>query len=98
MLSSSLFDELIAKSLEGSGLQAKLTLGSVNGNSEYDIKEIHEAVSSIGAKADNKLINEICIDEELKIISAPCYMMDVKIDEVYMNIKLAIDKLKDILD
>lgn len=88
---------LIAKSLERTAYNPQLTLGSTKENSEYDIAEINEAISSIGAVANNKSIKEICVDENLKIISAPCYMMDVKVNEIYNNTKMAIDKLSDIL-
>ena len=64
---------------------------------EYNIVEIHKAISSVGATAINKSIKEICIDENLRIISAPCYMMDAKVDEIYANTKMAIDKLSDFL-
>ena len=88
---------LIAKSLQNTVYTPQLTLGSIKENSEYDIAEINEAISSIGAVSNNKSIKEICIDKDLKIITAPCYMMDAKIDEVYNNIKMAIDKLSNLL-
>ena len=88
---------LIAKSLEGKSYNSQLTLGSIKGKSEYDISEINRAISSIGSVAHNKSVKEICIDEDLKIISAPCYMMDAKVNEIYNNIKMAIDKLSDLL-
>ena len=88
---------LIAKSLEGTSYISQLTLGSIKGKSEYDISEINGAISSIGSVAHNKSIEEICVDKDLKIISAPCYMMDAKVNEIYNNIKMAIDKLSDIL-
>ena len=84
---------LIAKVLEGTGKSPHLTLGSIDGKSEYNIDEMHKAIESIGAKSLDTSINEICVDEHLKIISAPCYMMDVSIDEIYLNIKMAIEKL-----
>ena len=31
---------------------------------------------------------EICIDKELKIITAPCYMMQASVNEVYKKIEL----------
>ena len=88
---------LIAKSLEGTDNHALLTLGTSFEKSEYNIAEIHDAVSSVGATTINKSIKEICVDENLKIISAPCYMMDAKMDEVYANIKNAIDKLSELV-
>ena len=88
---------LIAKSLEGKAYHPILSLGTTSEKSEYNIAEIHDAISSVGATAINKSIKEICIDENLRIISAPCYMMDAKVDEIYANTKMAIDKLSDFL-
>ena len=88
---------LIAKSLEATAYHPLLTLGTAFEKSEYNIVEIHEAISSVGATAIDKSIKEICIDENLRIISAPCYMMDAKVDEIYANTKMAIDKLSDFL-
>ena len=42
-------------------------------------------------------INEICFDDNLKIISAPCYMLNASINKIYNNIKMSIDKLSEIL-
>ena len=89
---------LIAKALENSEQEAILTLGSTKEKSEYNIAEIHDAIMSLGQKTENKLVSEIMYDEDLKIISAPCYMMDASIPEIYSNVKLAIDKLKDVLN
>ena len=89
---------LIAKSLEGTPYHPTLTLGTTEEGSEYNISEIHEAISSVGSKAENRSINEICFDEKLNIISAPCYMMDAQVDEVYKNIKMAVDSLSSLLD
>lgn len=88
---------LIAKSLQGTPYSPTLTLGSTEESSEYNISESHEAISSIGSIAENKSINEVCYDKKLNIISAPCYMMDAQVDEVYKNIKMAVDKLSTIL-
>ena len=84
---------LIAKSLEGTEVHPNLTLGSVNESSEYNISEINEAISSVGAIPNNSSIKEICVDEKHKIITAPCYMMDADIEDIYFNVKMAIDRL-----
>jgi enhancing lycopene biosynthesis protein 2 len=88
---------IIAKSLEGTNYRPKLTVGSVSEKSEYDIKEINDALSSLGSETEEKSLEEISIDNHLKIISAPCYMLDGKIDEIYNNTKMAIDKLSEML-
>ena len=88
---------LIAKSLEESNFSPTLTLGSSQESSEYNISDIHDAISTLGSNVEEKNIKEICVDKELKIISAPCYMLNAEIDQVYLNISIAIKKLRDIL-
>lgn len=88
---------VVAKALEGSEFMATLTVGTDSEPSPYDIKAISEGMNSIGAKAEMKTIREISIDNNLKIITAPCYMMEANISEVYENIKLAINKLQEML-
>lgn len=84
---------VLAKTLEGSGKHPKLTLGTDKALSPYDIKSDSEGIATMGAQPQMKTINEIMVDEENKIISAPCYMMEVSIKQVRANAKMAIDKL-----
>ncbi len=84
---------VIAKALQGSGIGTKLTVGTNMKISPYDIKEISDGMESLGVMSVMKTINEICYDEENKIITAPCYMMEASISQVRNNTKQAIDKL-----
>tara|TARA_B100000902_G_scaffold88127_1_gene92055 strand:+ start:305 stop:991 length:687 start_codon:yes stop_codon:yes gene_type:complete len=84
---------LIAKVLEEKNINPKLTLGNCLNDSKYNIEDLHNSISKLNATPIEIDISDICVDEDLKIISAPCYMMDVKIDEVYKNITIAIDRL-----
>ncbi|HYG15445.1 MAG TPA: isoprenoid biosynthesis glyoxalase ElbB [Bacteroidia bacterium] len=84
---------VLAKALEGSGVQAQLTLGTDKDPSPYDIVASHQAIASLGVSTHEKSINEILVDEKNKIISAPCYMMEVGVKEVRANVKMAVDKL-----
>ena len=45
----------------------------------------------------NCSINEVCVDKKNKLVSAPCYMMEANIDEVFENISSAIIELKKLL-
>lgn len=87
---------LLAKTLTKEK-KGSLTVGSTKNPSEYNIAEIHQAMNVLGIDTQETTIDEICVDEKNKIITAPCYMMDVGIDEVYNNIKQAIDKLTKML-
>lgn len=84
---------VLAKALQDSGKHPKLTLGTDKDPSPYDIKADSEALAAMGAQPHMKTINEIMVDEENKIISAPCYMMEVSVKQVRANAKMAIDKM-----
>lgn len=85
---------VVAKALEGSKYQAKLSVGHAQESSPYEIEAIHEGMKSIGAKTVNKSKTEIAIDQELNIISVPAYMMEANMVEVYQNILQGVKALK----
>lgn len=84
---------VLAKAFEGSDISPKMTMGTVNDKSEYDIDGFSQGIESTGAKAEMKSIHEIAYDEENKIISAPCYMMETDILGVRESSALAVKKL-----
>lgn len=88
---------VIAKALEGEDIVAKLTVGSTEKKSPYDIAAISEGMNKTGAIAEMREINEILIDINLKIITAPCYMMEGNINDVYKNVHQAINALFNII-
>ena len=89
---------VIAKSLQSLDVTIQLTVGSIHEDSEYNIKEIQEAISSLGVKTINSSIYDVCVDEKNKIITAPCYMMKASPLEVYRNTKQAISALNTMLN
>lgn len=88
---------VIAKALENSEVNAHLSVGTTTEKSPYDISAISEGMNKTGAVAEMKSIKEICVDENHKIITAPCYMMEGNIGEVYSNIHQSIVKLFELL-
>jgi enhancing lycopene biosynthesis protein 2 len=84
---------VLAKALEGSGKTPKLTLGTDADPSPYDITASHEGIATLGAQTATKSIHEILVDEENKIITAPCYMMEASVKQIRNNVKMAVDKL-----
>ena len=88
---------VIAKALEGSGIKASLTVGSTEAPSPYEIDAISAGMEKAGATAVMKDVTEISIDEENKIISAPCYMMEATISQIRHNIKMAVGKTIEIM-
>lgn len=84
---------VIAKALEGTDIHAQLTVGSTQASSPYNIKEISDGMKSIGAHPQMKTIEEVAIDQQYKIVTAPCYMMDANIVQIRENIKQTVNQL-----
>lgn len=85
---------VLAKALEDSDIHPSLTLGTTTESSPYDIEAFSQGLEKTGATTAYKTIREIHIDSTNKIITAPCYMMDANISEVWKNIRQAVDELK----
>ncbi len=83
----------VAKALEGTGKSPKLTVGTTEEKSPYDIGAISDGMKAVGTLPEMKSVKEISIDSNLKIISAPCYMMEASVLQVRENIKQAINTL-----
>ena len=84
---------LVAKALEGSGISAKITVGTTEGNSPYDIAGINSGMQSIGADPQHCPVSEFIVDEKNKIITTPAYMMDARIEDVAEGIAKTVKQL-----
>lgn len=88
---------VIAKALEDTKVRARMTVGSTKGKSPYDIASIMGGMEKTGVVAEMREIDEISIDKNYKIITAPCYMMEGNIADVHKNIHQAIHALFNII-
>jgi enhancing lycopene biosynthesis protein 2 len=84
----------VAKALEHTSHHAQLSVGSTEAPSPYDIQSISAGMEKVGAQSAMATKTEVAIDRDLKIISAPCYMMEATITEVAANIEKAIAALE----
>ena len=84
---------VLALALQNSDVHPTMTLGSNLEKSPYDIQAFTEGMEQKGVQVEMKTIREIAVDEKLKIVSAPCYMMDASIVEIRTNIQQAIQAL-----
>jgi enhancing lycopene biosynthesis protein 2 len=84
---------VLALALQNSDVHPTMTLGTDQEKSPYDIHGFSSGLSQTGVHAEMKTIREISIDENLKIVSAPCYMMDATVLEIRNNIQQAIQAL-----
>jgi enhancing lycopene biosynthesis protein 2 len=88
---------VIAKALEDTDVRARMTVGTTKEKSPYDIAAISAGMEKTGAVAEMRSIDEISIDKNYKIITAPCYMMEGSVADVYKNVKQAIEALFNII-
>jgi len=84
---------VIALAMSDSGLHPTMTLGSNLEKTSYDIQAFSAGMEQTGVQTEMKTIREISVDEKLKIVSAPCYMMEASVLEIRNNISQAIRAL-----
>ena len=83
---------VVAKAIEGTDLNATLTLGSSTEKSPYDIKGFHAGIEQVGVTSKEATLQDVIVDKENRIVSAPCYMLEANILEIRNNIKKAIQE------
>ncbi len=84
---------VVAKALEGSGIQSKLTVGTTKEKSPYDIAAISAGMEKAGAIAEMVAVEEIVVDENNNIITTPCYMMEAGIAQINQGIRSGVKEL-----
>lgn len=87
----------VAKALEGTDIHANLTVGTTEESSPYEIGAISEGMESIGATVEMKSVRDILVDENNKIVTAPCYMMEASVKDIRKNVKDTVDKVVEML-
>ena len=88
---------VVAKALEGSGRKAKLTVGTTEAPSPYEIGAISEGMAKIGANPQMCGVNGIVVDEANKIVTSPCYMMEASIIQIHDGIDKTCAKLLEMI-
>lgn len=89
---------VVAKALEDSGFHPTLSVGTTEEPSPYEIGAISEGMKSIGSEIEFTTIDEVLVDDELKIVTAPCYMMEASITEIYENAFAAVEALIEMIE
>jgi enhancing lycopene biosynthesis protein 2 len=85
----------LAKAYEGSDISPELTVGTTASKSIYDIVGIGAGIEKVGSKFIQKEADEICVDAKYKIVTSPCYLMDVGISQVAKGAEGVVNKLID---
>jgi enhancing lycopene biosynthesis protein 2 len=81
---------VVAKALQNSGISPRLTVGSIHAESPYNIAAISKGLESIGMKVVMRKKDEVEIDAEHKLVTAPCYMMESSITDIRANTQLLV--------
>ena len=84
---------VLAKATENTPFHLKLTIGSTEAPSPYDIAGFSSAIKGLGAQVENRAYGEIMCDDKHLVVTAPCYMMEVSIAQVAVGIENAVQKL-----
>ena len=84
---------VITQALVGTDIHAIMTVGTSAEATPYDIDGISAGMNKLGAETTAKTIEEVAIDTEHKIVTAPCYMMEASPLQVRENIAKAIKEV-----
>ncbi len=87
----------LAKALEPSGRQVRLTVGTTAKPSSNGVAEVSAGMQQVGAIPVECEVERIVVDEEHKIITTPCYMMDAGITSIHQGIQQAVNALEELL-
>lgn len=77
---------VVARALKDSGMHPHLTVGTTEEVSPYDIAAVNAGLQAAGSVAVNRSVREVEMDVALKIVTAPCYMMEAGVKEVKNNV------------
>lgn len=83
---------VIAQAL-GAAPSVELTVGTTEEASPYDIAAINAGMQSLGARPVPRTVREVAVDQEHKVVTAPCYMMEATIVDVHDNVQQAVNAL-----
>jgi len=68
----------------------KITIG--------DDKNVAAGIAKMGAEHENKGVTEVCVDEEHKIVTTPCYMLAKSMKEVAEGTANLVDEMLELMD
>jgi enhancing lycopene biosynthesis protein 2 len=88
---------VVARALKGSDVQASLSVGTTAEPSPYDIAAISGGMAAAGAQPTMRTVRETETDNQHRIVSAPCYMMEAGITQVRENIRQCVNEVMALL-
>jgi enhancing lycopene biosynthesis protein 2 len=88
----------VAKAVEGTGIEANLTVGTTSEKSPYQIADINAEMKKVGANPVLCAVTEVVADDVNNIVSSPCYMMEGSISQINEGIQKTIAKLIEMIE
>jgi enhancing lycopene biosynthesis protein 2 len=85
---------LISLACAGTEFRPVLTVGTSQSESPYPIQAIHTGMESLGAGTVEVNVPEVCVDDTLKCITAPCYMMETDVVGVFANVAAVVSAMR----
>jgi enhancing lycopene biosynthesis protein 2 len=89
---------VIAKALSGTGKNPRLTVGTTEAPSPYDIAAISQGMNSLGANAVYCAVDQVVEDDVLNIVTSPCYMMEASVAEIFTGIEKTMSMLVELAE
>ena len=84
---------VIAQAVAESDYHPQLTSGTTAAPSPYDIAAISADMERLGSKVAMRTVQQIEVDVQHKIVTAPCYMMEARISDIRLNTKQLVEAL-----
>lgn len=78
---------VLAKAIQGSDYNLKLTIGTTEAASPYDIQGIADGMTAAGAQVEMVGVEGVVTDVEHRVVSSPCYMMEATILDIEFGVK-----------
>lgn len=91
VLALSMAATTVAKAIQPLELSPRLTVGHPEHPSPYKVAEIVAALESTGARHDACEADQPCIDEDNRIVTVPCYLMETDIQAIDRGLAAAVD-------
>lgn len=60
-------------------------------------EEVHAAMRQMGAQTKNTTHGEVVVDEENKVVTSPCYMLEATIDQIYAGAENVVKALRQLM-
>lgn len=79
VLASSMAATTVAKAIQLLDLSPRLTVGNLESPSPYNVLELVAALESTGARHVPCAADQPCIDEDNRIVSVPCHLLETDI-------------------